>query len=777
MIKKILLRTALGIIILVFVIFNIIVTILNWPTLIINETAFKYGASIAEKFGYKITFDSVNTSAQSKGFIDENLSIEINKLCIKTDDTSIDACFEDFSLAFRYSFSWYIPRIKSIGPITISSQAISYKLSEEKPKKKNPNPQINIPEIVLPSIIKNSDFFPISITVSKFNIIDNKESIRGNIDLQGKTDDKKQLTALNLKGNVHLSGMNINLNTDITSVSGFKKDDVELKTITSITSSDGWNAKADLSAKKSNKKTLEAEATLNYNAQGLGTKADLKTTLNNEIIKTDLTFSVSNIDSPVNSLQGGNCALTLKRTSKRENKGKLDLHCGMNAYLQTIQIPEEVEDIYTLPEVIKLAVKANLDTFFIPNPDKNIKGKVNIDMGSVQSHMISTKGNINLDLNGNLENFPDKMQISSNMDIDFKLTDFQRLVATLRNGSYAIPAPLNALGGTVTLSLKGNIPSLSSRAHFPVNFETALETIDERIFFRTKGEAQIDLVRNKLTGVDVTMNIELDEVEIPLPTLSIAGIPRFSPDSRILLKPKDTTKKETPFEYHLTIETKNSVKITSNLAEKPIPINLDLKATTEALLGDVKIESFPVRLFNKRALIKSLEFKLNNPMKYTEVQGVFEIRANIYTISVNIGGTLQNPSVWFESNPPLSEDNIIAVLLYGEPFEDLDDDKASSVGNMKAATSNKALALVSFFVLASTPIQNIAYNPDTKSIVARFKLSDKTSLSVGKEDKDTSQVGIRQRLGGGWMINTTVSNNTEDETTSAAAFVEWHKRY
>lgn len=87
--------------------------------------------------------------------------------------------------------------------------------------------------------------------------------------------------------------------------------------------------------------------------------------------------------------------------------------------------------------------------------------------------------------------------------------------------------------------------------------------------------------------------------------------------------------------------------------------------------------------------------------------------------------------------------------------------------------------MTSFKVDASSPIEAIVYDPNTKQFSARFKLGKKTSLVIGSSGSEgkSKGAGIRRRLGKGWRINASIDKNETDATMPVSAFVEWHKRY
>jgi hypothetical protein len=139
-------------------------------------------------------------------------------------------------------------------------------------------------------------------------------------------------------------------------------------------------------------------------------------------------------------------------------------------------------------------------------------------------------------------------------------------------------------------------------------------------------------------------------------------------------------------------------------------------------------------------------------------------------------GTVGKPGFSFISDPPLPQDQILSVLLYGQAPEALDAEQASTVSNANAAVSDKAVGLASFLLLGSTPIQALTYDPISKQMLVKFRIAAGTSLSVSQGSSDTRDIGIRRRLGKNWSISTDLITQP-GEPNILSAFLEWAHRY
>jgi len=148
-----------------------------------------------------------------------------------------------------------------------------------------------------------------------------------------------------------------------------------------------------------------------------------------------------------------------------------------------------------------------------------------------------------------------------------------------------------------------------------------------------------------------------------------------------------------------------------------------------------------------------------------------------YKIDILLFGTAERPTVFFQSDPPLSEDQVLSVLLYGRTYDSLDENKANTISSTSSAFADHAIALGSLFLLASTPIESVGYNPSTGLFSAKIRLAEGTSLSLQTTEGKGQAAGIRKNIGGNWILNTYIENDTETNKQSGGASIEWNKRY
>ena len=159
-----------------------------------------------------------------------------------------------------------------------------------------------------------------------------------------------------------------------------------------------------------------------------------------------------------------------------------------------------------------------------------------------------------------------------------------------------------------------------------------------------------------------------------------------------------------------------------------------------------------------------------------ELNGLITHRTPEVLIRVLLLGNTENIRVEFQSDPPLSEQQILAVFLYNKSLAELSEEEANSTQNLSQAMSEGALGLFSLFFLSSTPIQSVGYDPVTQNYSARVGLDDKTTLSVGSDFADVREFGLRRRLGGQWALRTELRQE-ENRADVVLTLIEWFKRF
>jgi hypothetical protein len=165
------------------------------------------------------------------------------------------------------------------------------------------------------------------------------------------------------------------------------------------------------------------------------------------------------------------------------------------------------------------------------------------------------------------------------------------------------------------------------------------------------------------------------------------------------------------------------------------------------------------------------------------VLGALRLRYADYLVRAEVSGPLELPRLTLSSDPPLPEGQLYAVLLFGRPLEELEADEGISVGSLRSAVADGALGFASLFLLASTPVESVGYDPATGFVSAKIRLGEGTSLRLGRRGAEggaAQRIGLRRRLSRSWTLITDwtqASDSLSQEGSGLSAFLEWVRRY
>ncbi|UPT73793.1 MAG: translocation/assembly module TamB [Elusimicrobiota bacterium] len=360
---------------------------------------------------------------------------------------------------------------------------------------------------------------------------------------------------------------------------------------------------------------------------------------------------------------------------------------------------------------------------------------------------------------------------------------FAELVRLLDGTEYAVPAPLNAFDGIVraTATVEGE----PARLAFDVRTELASDK--QALDVAVRGKASAPSLGKKAA---LTADVELTKVVLQLPYLELKDAPKPIVDKRI--KTGDpardkavedlragaaaATPKPAALDYDVAVRTKSPVRILTNLVKVPVPISLDVRAKPAGVSGTVKVESFDTEVFRQNATIDHFTLTPGAAGTATAVDGKIVYKRNDVTVNILVLGSTAKPAVVFESDPPMSQNEIVALVLYGKSPDELDADQKSSAGNATNAMTNGAFGLASLYLFASTPVDSVGYDAATGSYQVKFKLPGGASLSVGSNLQESRTLTLRKRLARHWEIMTEAERGSR-ENGAITTFLQWFERY
>jgi hypothetical protein len=259
---------------------------------------------------------------------------------------------------------------------------------------------------------------------------------------------------------------------------------------------------------------------------------------------------------------------------------------------------------------------------------------------------------------------------------------------------------------------------------------------NESVTVRTDSDIRITgpLASASLTGdIGITKSRFFKEIEI-LP-LELPGRPAPKPPPAPAMNPSIGTPPLRDWKLALKIHTKNPFIIQGNLANGAAIVDLNVGGTGLAptLDGSVRIENFVASLpFSKLRITNGFVYFTKDDPFVPQLN--IEAQSNLqdYNINVYIYGTAQDPKTVMSSEPPLPQEDIVALLATGATTSDL------SNGN---ALAGRAAILVlqqvyhKFFKSKPAPTDTT-----NETFVSRFK------VDVGGVDPRTGQQEVSSRF-------------------------------
>lgn len=340
-----------------------------------------------------------------------------------------------------------------------------------------------------------------------------------------------------------------------------------------------------------------------------------------------------------------------------------------------------------------------------------------------------------------------------------------------------LPAPVNAMEGTFVINLKTERTDNTNEVMMLVRSDVDLEGAKQFLKFHLDSNFPFD-VKSKKPGPFV-LALEFEKVALMLPKLEKNKLPpQFKPDPRFYrgselakkeLKKKMQKKqgKKTNFALEIEAPKERALQIKTNLLDEILKLYFDLKID-EGIIQTGFIQTLPLKttIFRRSVTINSMRFNFHAPIE-TDIVADIDFNLPEYTVTLKLAGPLSKPRTAFSSKPPLPQDDIIAVLLFGRPLNDLDSDDKTASKKTNQIISQGLLSLSVLYFFAGSPIQSIGYDPETKEVSAQVGLGRKSSLRVSSESGGVRKAGVRRSLGKGWYVNTTVQKNSALSTTTS----------
>lgn len=405
--------------------------------------------------------------------------------------------------------------------------------------------------------------------------------------------------------------------------------------------------------------------------------------------------------------------------------------------------------------------------------------RAKLDLGPVRD-WYEASGKLTLSAEGRLAKLRET-RIEHDFDVRLAVPRFQDVVGLLSGTSWAVPAPLHVLHGRVEAEASGSGDPRSGEQRFRLKARSRLEEGRQRLF--ASGEADIAMREPLLDSRTATVgaSVVLEDVALTLPRLEVGAPPDVTLDERITAAParpsRPAARRQTWLSYEAKVTTAKPALLFTNLAKEPVPVRLDLAVSSEPppLSGRIRLESFKIELFGREATIE--HFNLT-PLSggLVELDGLLRVRSAEAVVRILVLGTSERPRVELTSDPPLSRDQIIALLLFNKAPDELDAGQSESVGATEGALASNAFGIASLYLFASTPIEYVGYDPTSKTASLRLRVPGGATVELGASQDETKHVRLRKRLAAHWALQTEVRTR-EREGNIVTTFLEWYNRF
>lgn len=338
-----------------------------------------------------------------------------------------------------------------------------------------------------------------------------------------------------------------------------------------------------------------------------------------------------------------------------------------------------------------------------------------------------------------------------------------------------LPAPLNAMEGPLTVTLKGAEKS-DEASNVKIDTELNMQGGTQVLNFVLHGLVPLNLETKEVGGI--TIDLDLKKVALHLPQLSRTKLPpQLLPDSRIKntmtilaenRKKAGKKSKESDVDVHLQALGKKALSFRTNLLDEILRMNLDIQFSE----GEIKngyVQILPLKTTFFKRPIKVHHFRLTfkeNLEPIIKAQLLFDLPE--YKITMDLEGPAGQPRQAFKSEPPLPLDDIYSVILFGRPLENLEDEDQNNAQSASQVLSKGFLSLAVLYYFAGSPVESIGYDPESQVVSAQVGLGSKSSLRVSSEDGGMNSAGVRRSLGNGWYIDSSIQRQSGRRPSSQA---------
>jgi hypothetical protein len=337
-----------------------------------------------------------------------------------------------------------------------------------------------------------------------------------------------------------------------------------------------------------------------------------------------------------------------------------------------------------------------------------------------------------------------------------------------------LPAPFNVMNGDIKAHIAAS--DLKDADSVMITSSLNLDLKSDKQVFQMALGSDLPLNLETFSPGAILLAIDFKKVTLQLPRLSKKSLPpQFLPDSRIKTpemkkheqkqSQEESNKKNIDLSMNLEALGDKALQVRTNLLDEILRLNFDLEIR-EGELKDGFIQVLPLKtiVFKRPIQVSSLKILFEYPLDPV-INATIVFPLPEYKITLNLEGPLSNPRHSFTSEPPLPQNDIYSVLLFGRPMSDLAADDKAAASRTNQLLSQGILSLSVLYFFAGSPVEYIGYDPETRGATAQIGLGSKSSVRVGRGAGGSTSTSVRRSLGKGWYLDTSVQNNSGIDTS------------
>lgn len=373
------------------------------------------------------------------------------------------------------------------------------------------------------------------------------------------------------------------------------------------------------------------------------------------------------------------------------------------------------------------------------------------------------------------------------LEADLEVPRFADLVAFLRDTRFAVPAPLHVLDGPLRLSAESRGDPRAGFQRLRYRGRGDLAGSRQVLVLRAAGGVAVRDAWSAARSLENRAEVVLERAALELPRVEVGRrLPRVALDRRIrsgfeLADARDAPAARPPrLSSRVRVRTERPGTLSSNLAEGPVPVSLDVTASLppRALAGRVALGPFELVLRRRRpATVERLDLTLVPGSRAALLDGLVLYRTPAAEIRIQLLDTTEKPRVELTSDPPMEREQIVSLLIFGKRPDELDLEQAASVGNAQTAMESRSLGLATLYLFGAAPIERVGFDPATGSASVKLRLPGGANLELDSDFDAAHELRLRKPLAPHWAIESEIAEGAGERRGGAATFLEWFNRY